>query len=401
MARLHAVWGLGAVAMLTLACSGGDDVSGTGGAGTGGSSGTMSGAGSGGGSAARGGTGGRSGMGGGSGTAGSARGGSSGSSGANGGRSGAGASTGGSAGRGGSSGSSGTSGTSSGDPTQVGGCDLFPANDDWNTDVSGAGVDTEWTARLMNMVGNVRLHPDYGGDASALYGIPIDVVPADQPPLAVTFDYDDESDPGPYPFRGPGAAKIEGGTATDCDGDCHVLVVQESTCMLYEGWNCHYESDWHCGSGAKWNLNEIAYGQRPKGWTSADAAGLPIAPGIVRYDEVRAGAIRHAIRFTVDCTRDNFVKPGSHAASTCDDADAPPMGLRIRMKSSFDISGLSPSARVVATAMKTYGMILADNGSNFYFQGEAHLGWTEDDIEPLKDIPASAFEVIDVPPLEN
>jgi hypothetical protein len=254
---------------------------------------------------------------------------------------------------------------------------------------------------LMDLVGNVRLHPDYGGDASELYGIPIDVVPDDQEPLPISFDYDDESDPGPYPFRGPDDAKIEGGSATDCDGDCHVLVVQENTCMLYEGWNCHYESSWHCGSGAKWDLREVAYGQRPKGWTSADAAGLPIAPGIVRYDEVRAGAINHAIRFTVDCTRDNFVKPASHAASTCDDDNGPPMGLRVRMKADFDISGLSDSAQVVATAMKKYGMILADNGSNFYFQGEAHLGWTEDDIEPLKDIPASAFEVIDVPPLEN
>jgi len=402
MATFLRVLGLGVFAVLAFACSGGDDDSGTSGAGQGGSSGTAGGAGKGGGSSARGGTGGGAGTsGGGNGTGGSSKGGGSGSSGTSGGGSGAGGSTGGSSAQGGSSGSSGTSGTSSGDPTQVGGCDLFPPDDDWNTDISDAGVDAVWTQRLMDLVGDVDLPPDYGGDASELYGIPLDVVPEDQEPLAITFDYDDESDPGPYPFKGPGAAKVEGGTATDCDGDCHVLVVQENTCMLYEGWNCHYESDWHCGSGAKWDLEEVAYGQRPKGWTSADAAGLPIAPGLVRYEEVRAGEITHAIRFTVDCTRDNFVKPASHAASTCDDDTAPPMGLRVRMKSDFDISGLSESAQVVARAMKKYGMILADNGSNFYFQGEAHLGWTEDDIEPLKDIPASAFEVIDVPPLEN
>src|SRR6187399_2176734 len=311
MARSERVFALGVIVMLSYGCSSGDDDSGTSSGGAGGSAGTMSSAGKGGGSSASGGTGG--------GKAGGANGGSSGSAGAGSGGGGKGGSSG-TAGRGGSS------GTAPADPATIGGCDVFPADDDWNTDISGADVDADWTRRLMNIVGNVRLHPDYGGDASELYGIPIDVVPEDQTPLKITFDYDDESDPGPYPFRGPDDAKIEGGSATDCDGDCHVLVVQQGTCQLYEGWACLYDSEWHCGSGAKWDLTKIAYGQRPKGWTSADAAGLPITPGLVRYDEVRAGSINHAIRFTVDCTRDNFVKPGTHHASTCDDADAPPMG---------------------------------------------------------------------------
>jgi len=392
MARSERVFALGVIVMLSYGCSSGDDDSGTSSGGAGGSSGTMSSAGKGGGSSASGGTGGSKAGGANGGS--DAKGGSSGSAGAGSGGGGKGGSSG-TAGRGGSS------GTAPADPATIGGCDVFPADDDWNTDISGADVDADWTRRLMNIVGNVRLHPDYGGDASELYGIPIDVVPEDQTPLKITFDYDDESDPGPYPFRGPDDAKIEGGSATDCDGDCHVLVVQQGTCQLYEGWACLYDSEWHCGSGAKWDLTKIAYGQRPKGWTSADAAGLPITPGIVRYDEVRAGALNHAIRFTVNCSSDYFVKPGTHHASTCDDADAPPMGLRVRMKADFDISSLSASAQVVATAMKKYGMILADNGSNFYFQGEANLGWTEDDIEPLKGIPASAFEVITVPPLEQ
>jgi len=392
MARSERVFALGVIVMLSYGCSSGDDDSGTSSGGAGGSAGTMSSAGKGGGSSASGGTGGSKAGGANGGS--DAKGGSSGSAGAGSGGGGKGGSSG-TAGRGGSS------GTAPADPATIGGCDVFPADDDWNTDISGADVDADWTRRLMNIVGNVRLHPDYGGDASELYGIPIDVVPEDQTPLKITFDYDDESDPGPYPFRGPDDAKIEGGSATDCDGDCHVLVVQQGTCQLYEGWACLYDSEWHCGSGAKWDLTKIAYGQRPKGWTSADAAGLPITPGIVRYDEVRAGALNHAIRFTVNCSSDYFVKPGTHHASTCDDADAPPMGLRVRMKADFDISSLSASAQVVATAMKKYGMILADNGSNFYFQGEANLGWTEDDIEPLKGIPASAFEVVTVPPLEQ
>jgi hypothetical protein len=173
--------------------------------------------------------------------------------------------------------------------------------------------------------------------------------------------------------------------------------------MLYEGYACEYQGDgWHCGNGAKWDLTRTSYGQRPKGFTSADAAGLPIMPGLVRYDEVRSGDIRHAIRFTLPCTRPNYVNPASHYAvpDGCSDPDAPPMGIRVRLRNTFDDSGFPEGAHVVVAAMKRYGLILADNGSSFYFQGDANAGWTEDDIEPLKDIPASAFEAVEVPPLE-
>src|SRR3954468_12631212 len=283
---------------------------------------------------------------------------------------------------------------------------MFPTDDAWNQNISGAKADASWTTHLQNMVKGVKLHPDYGNDGSTLYGIPVGVVPKDQLALPVVFDwYADESDPGPYPFPSPASAIIEGGDAMNCDGDCHLLVVQQGTCQLYEGYACHYEAGWHCGNGAHWDLTKNGYGQRPKGWTSADAAGLAIAPGILRYDEVRAGAVKHAIRFTTACTRQNFVAPATHEAvpSDCDpnDPDSPPMGLRVRLKADYDISALSTSAQVVLTAMKRYGMILADNGSNFYFQGEANAGWTDDDIEPLKTVPASAFEAVAVPPLEN
>ncbi len=310
---------------------------------------------------------------------------------------------------GGSSGSAGAGGSSSGntgDAPTVGGCSMFPADDAWNQDISAAKADPTWTTHLQNMVKGTKLHPDYGNDGSTLYGIPVGVVPKDQLALPVVFDwYADESDPGPYPFPSPAVAKIEGGDAMNCDGDCHLLVVQQGTCQLYEGYACHYDAGWHCGNGAHWDLTKNSYGQRPKGWTSADAAGLAIAPGILRYDEVRAGAVKHAIRFTTACTRQNFVAPATHEAvpSDCDpnDPDSPPMGLRVRLKADYDISALSTSAQVVLTAMKRYGMILADNGSNFYFQGEANAGWTDDDIAPLKTVPASAFEAVAVPPLEN
>jgi hypothetical protein len=284
---------------------------------------------------------------------------------------------------------------------------VFPSEDAWNTDISDAPVDADWTARLQNLVGDVNLHPDYGSDGDTLYGIPFNVVPEDQPLVPVTFDwYPEESDEGPYPFPGLETALVEGFSPEACDGDCHLLVVQQGSCMLYEGYACEHRDDgWHCGNGAKWDLTRVSYGQRPRGYTSADAAGLAILPGLVRYDEVRSGEMRHAIRFTTHCTRANFVAPATHLAvpGSCDgdDPDAPPMGLRVRLRADFDIASFSESAQVVLTAMKRYGMILADNGSDFYFQGEAHSGWNEDDIEPLKDVPASAFEAIVPGPLEE
>jgi hypothetical protein len=306
-----------------------------------------------------------------------------------------------------SGGGAGSGGSPAGEGPELAGCPVFPPEDAWNTDISEAPVDADWTERLQNLVGDVNLHPDYGSDGDTLYGIPFNVVPAEQPLVPVTFDwYPEESDEGPYPFPGLETARVEGFSPEACDGDCHLLVVQQGSCMLYEGYACEHRDDgWHCGNGAKWDLTRVSYGQRPRGYTSADAAGLAILPGLVRYDEVRSGEMRHAVRFTTHCTRANFVAPATHLAvpGSCDadDPNAPPMGLRVRLRADFDITSFSESAQVVLTAMKRYGMILADNGSDFYFQGEAHSGWNEDDIEPLKDVPASAFEAIVPGPLEQ
>ena len=290
-----------------------------------------------------------------------------------------------------------------GKPGEVGGCKMFPAEDAWNLDVSAVAVDAAWTKKVQDLVGAAKIHPDYGVDGQDLYGIPLNVVPQSQALAPVAFDgYADESDPGPYAFPGPANVIIEGNSPMSCDGDCHLLVVQQGACMLYEGYACEYRSDgWHCSNGAKWDLTKDSYGQRPTGWTSADAAGLAIGPGVLRYDEVRAGEVTHALRFTLKCSTDKYVKPATHQAvpGGCDKSTAPPMGTRVRLKADYDISALSPSAQVVLRGMKKYGMILADNGSNFYFQGQANPGWTEDDIEPLKGVPASAFEVISMPPL--
>lgn len=304
----------------------------------------------------------------------------------------------------GGSGKGGTAGTGvPGKPGEVGGCKMFPAEDPWNLDISGLEADATWTRKVHELAGAANIHPDYGVDGSDLYGIPINVVPATQPMQQVFFEwYEDESDPGPYPFPGPADVIIEGNNPQSCDGDCHLIVVQQGSCQLYEGYACEYRADgWHCGNGAKWDLNRVGVGQRPAGWTSADAAGLAIAPGILRYDEVRAGEVTHALRFTLECTSDKYVSPASHFAvpGGCDPSDGPPMGTRVRLKADFDLSGFSQSAQTVLRGMKKYGMILADNGSNFYFQGQAHAGWTESDIEPLKDVPGSAFEVVSMPPL--
>jgi hypothetical protein len=281
---------------------------------------------------------------------------------------------------------------------------VFPANDDWNRDISQLPRDDAWTERLLDFAGDVNLHPDYGPAETGLYGIPFNIVPEAQPAVPMHWDwFPEESDPGPFPFPGPDSIQIEGGSPTSCDGDCHVLVVQQGTCELFEGYACeHRDAAWHCGNGARWDLKRVAYGQRPPGYTSADAAGLPILPGLIRHDEVRAGKLTHATRFTLACTTNRYVRPASHFAvpDDCSPEGMLPMGARVRLRADFDLSPFTASARTVLQAFKTYGLILADNGSNFYFQGEAHPGWTEDDIEPLKDVPASAFEVVEMPPLE-
>jgi hypothetical protein len=299
----------------------------------------------------------------------------------------------------GGSGNVGGSGTGNtgGQFTGSSGCALFTRDDVWNRDVSTRAVNTTWTNQMNALLGAVNIHPDFGPG----FGIPINVVPANQTPLPITFDnYPEESDAGPYPFPGPSQVKIEGGSAMDCDGDCHVLTVQQGTCQLYEGYACHYEADgWHCANGAHWDLTKNSEGQRMDGWTSADAAGLSIYAGLARYEEAMAGEITHALRFTLPCTTNARVPPATHQAvpSSCaNNPNAPPMGIRVRLKASYDISGFAPIVQTFLRAFKKYGLILADNGgrsSTFFFQSEDHPNWP-DDINDLKQVPVSAFEAV-------
>jgi hypothetical protein len=210
----------------------------------------------------------------------------------------------------------------------------------------------------------------------------------------MTFDYSDDSDPGPYPF--PPYAPIEGGA--DASGDRHVLILDKDACMLYETWDSHYVGPgWHCGSGAIFDLHSNKL--RTDGFTSADAAGLPVLPGLVRFDEVAAGEIRHALRYTVQSTQKGFIHPATHDASKDTDPNAPPMGLRVRLKASFDLAGFHGQSLVILTAMKRYGLILADNGSDWYFTGATDPRWNDDDLDQIKQVPASQFEVVQSGPI--
>jgi hypothetical protein len=268
------------------------------------------------------------------------------------------------------------------------GCPVFPANNAWNTPVNTLPVTAD-SATIINSIGaSTGLHPDFG---SGLWqgqpiGIPDNVVPKTTTRSKVTFDYADESDPGPYPI--PPSVKIEGGS------DRHALIVDKDSCTLYELYDLQkLRSGWHAGSGAIWSLKSNAV--RPAGWTSADAAGLPILPGLARYDEVAAGHIDHALRFTVAHTRRAYIYPARHYASSSDDPSLPPMGLRVRLKASFDISGFPPQTRAILQALKTYGMMVADNGSNWYISGAPDSHWSNDDLHTLTQVPGSAFEVVD------
>jgi hypothetical protein len=274
----------------------------------------------------------------------------------------------------------------------IGGCPVFPADNPWNQDVSKLPLDPR-SADYIRSIGGGDLHPDFGGDGQ--YGIPYEVVPASQPKVRTRFvDYPDESDPGPYPI--PADARIEG----DGEGDSHVLVVQQGDCKLYELFGARRAgSGWDASNGAVFDLRSNKV--RPKGWTSADAAGLPILPGLARYDEVAAGKITHALRFTVSQTQRGFIFPARHAASNSSDPSRPPMGLRLRMKASYDISRLRGQARVIAQALKTYGMIVADNGSDWYITGAADKRWDDDDLGQLKGVPGSAFEVVKTGKIER
>ena len=272
----------------------------------------------------------------------------------------------------------------------VGGCAIFPSDNPWNTDISNYPVDPRSDAYIAALPGN--LHPDFGQDPH--YGIPFNIVPSSQKKVTVTFRYYTQSDPGPYPI--PPNAQIEGGR--HASGDRHVLVLQKGVCKLYEMWDAYPEhggKSWRAGSGAIFHLNSNKL--RPNGWTSADAAGLPIIPALVKCDEVAAGEIDHALRVTFNETQRGYIHPATHFASNSRKKDLPPMGLRIRMKASYDISGITGQASVIAVAMKKYGMFVADNGSNWYFQGQGGRQsscWNDNDLDQLKNVPSSAFEVV-------
>ena len=269
----------------------------------------------------------------------------------------------------------------------LGGCPIFPADNAWNQDVTDWPVHPN-SANFIDSIGaDTNLHPDFGSDPT--YGIPYVVVPEDQKAVPITYDaYGDESDAGPFPI--PLDAPIEAG------GDQHVLVVQSGACMLYELYAARQADDgWTAESGAKWDLNSNEL--RPEGWTSADAAGLPILPGLVRYDEVTAGKIDHALRFTVEDSQSAYIFPARHFASDDDNPNLPPMGLRVRLKADYDISGFTGASRVVLEALRKYGMIVADNGSNWFISGSTDTRWDDDDLGQLKDVPGSAFEVVQSP----
>jgi hypothetical protein len=270
---------------------------------------------------------------------------------------------------------------------------MFPADNIWNTDISGLPVNSHSAAWLASMQSaTTNLHPDFGpsGDPSNPYGIPYTVVSPSHPLVPLSFQYADESDPGPYPFGAD--TPIEGGQ--QASGDRHAIMVNPATCTLYELYDARYSSSGStAGSGAIWNLNSDAL--RPAGWTSADAAGLPILPGLLRYDEVQSGAVTHAIRMTAEATDTSYLWPARHEAGSSSDPNLPPMGARFRLKASFDISGFSPQAQVVLRAMQHYGLILADNGSNWYFGGTADTNWPIGLVDELKQVPASAFEAVD------
>jgi len=275
----------------------------------------------------------------------------------------------------------------------IGGCPIFPADNPWNTPVDALGVHPRSGEYIATIGPDSYVHADFGTVwEGAPIGIPYVVVPESQAMVDVVFDYADESDPGPYPI--PPDAPIEGGP--DSDGDRHVLVIRQGACILYELFYAYPQADgsWTAGSGAIWHLdqNEV----RPAGWTSADAAGLAILPGLVKYEEtVEQGEIRHAIRVTVSTSQDGYIGPASHAAGSCDfDSECPPMGLRLRLRADFDVSTFDPVVQVILVAMKRYGLIVADNGSDMFISGAPDDRWNDDVLHTLHDLTASDFEAV-------
>lgn len=271
-------------------------------------------------------------------------------------------------------------------------CQIFPPNNPWNQRVDRLPVASD-SAQLITSIGLGKpVHPDFGTVyAGAPNGIPFTIVSSRTRRVPVHFQYAAESDHGPYPI--PRNAAIEGGPRSS--GDRHVILIDRTTCRDYELFSAYAHRGgayWTAGSGAVFDLSSNRL--RPAGWTSADAAGLPIFPGLARYDEVARGSIDHALRFTAPCTAPRYVYPARHQASTCS-GFYPPMGLRVRLKASVEVSGLPYQARVVATALKRYGMILADNGSPWYISGAPNPRWKDDALHQLGRLSGADFEVVD------
>jgi hypothetical protein len=270
------------------------------------------------------------------------------------------------------------------------GCPIFPPDNAWNQDISKLRVHPKSKTYIKSIIddGGEFLHPDFGSPAE--YGIPFVVVGVGAPTVPINYvEYGDESDPGPFPI--PSNAPVEAGD------DRHVLVIETGDCKLYELYHAEKtEEGWNAGSGAIWNMrsNDL----RTPGWTSADGAGLPIFPGLVRYDEVTAGEIKHALRFTVENIQEGWVLPAQHSIGE-DDDDYPTVGMRFRLKANYNISGFTGASKVILEALKKYGMILADGGGNWFISGETNPNWNDEDIEQLKQVPGSAFEVVDTGPI--
>jgi hypothetical protein len=273
-------------------------------------------------------------------------------------------------------------------------CPIFPANNQWNMRVDNLPVASNSSTLVRTIGSDNGVHADFGSGnyGGGPIGIPYTTVSSHQPKVRVKFDYADESNRGPYPI--PRNVPIEGGR--NADGDRHAIIVDRTKCRLYELYALQPPANghgWTAGSGAIWNLKSNRV--RPAGWTSADAAGLPILPGLARYDEVKRGSIDHALRFTVPRTRMAFIYPARHFASSSNDPSLPAMGQRFRLKKSFDTSHYPRQARIVLEALKRYGMILADNGSSWYISGAPNRGWNNDDLHTLGNVKGSDFEAVD------
>jgi len=278
------------------------------------------------------------------------------------------------------------------------GCPVFPRTNVWNKRVDALPLHPRSAAIVAAIGPGDHVHADFGSglwDGGPI-GIPITVVGRSQRRVAVRFRYADESDRGPYPI--PRAVRIEGGPSAT--GDRHALIVNRDSCRLFELFALRRRNGrWHAGSGAIFDLRSNRL--RPAGWTSADAAGLPILPGLARYSEVRRGVIDHALRFTVERTRRAYMYPARHYASDLTDPDLPPMGMRFRLRADFPVADYPRQARIVLVALKRYGMIVADNGSNWYVSGAPNARWSNDQLHSLHDVQGSDFEVVDTSDLRN